>query len=326
MSKYPYIIILSVVCIIVLCSCQDKEIKRYKPEITSKWWTIAENPDLGEYTSPRQQPVDFGIWQARDGTWQLWSCIRHTNCGGNTRLFYGWEAKNLTDSLWTPKGIMMEADTSVGEHLGGLQAPHVIVKDDLYYMIYGGWDQLCLATSKDGKNFKRVINENGTTEIFTGPYDNSRDAMTIKIGDLYYCYYTGHIIGETTKKIKAAIFCRTSSDLYEWSEATMVSGGGSVADMDNWYGGDAECPHVVKHNNLFVLFRNIRYGENSLNVQYCSDNPLNFGIDTDSLMVNQLPVAAPEIITYNDAYYIASLKTTLDGIKLARLEFTAIDQ
>ncbi len=314
-----------VLCLLITVSCENKTFKQYKPQIISEWWTIAENPDLGEYTSPRQQPVDFGIWQAKDGTWQLWSCIRHTNCGGNTRLLYGWESKNLTDSLWTPKGIMMEADTSVGERLGGLQAPHVIVKNNLYYMIYGGWDQLCLATSEDGKNFTRVINENGTTEIFTGPYDNSRDAMTIKIGELYYCYYTGHLIGETTEKIKAAIFCRTSSDLLNWSDATMVSGGGSVADWDNWYGGDAECPHVVKYNNTFILFRNIRYGENNLNVQYCSGNPLNFGVDTDSLMVNQLPVAAPEIIKFNDDYYIASLKSTLDGIKLARLEFTAID-
>ena len=105
----------------------------------------------------------------------------------------------------------------------------------------------------------------------------------------------------------------------------MVSGGGSVADWDNWYGGDAECPHVVKYDNTYVLFRNIRYGENNLNVQYCSRDPLNFGIDTDSLMVNQLPIAAPEIIEYNNGYYIASLKTTLDGIKMARLEFTAVE-
>jgi len=305
--------------------CSTKKDIHYKPQIAGAWWTIATNPDLGDYTSPRQQPVDFGIWQAKDGTWQLWSCIRHTNCGGNTRLFYGWEAQNLTDSLWTPKGIMMEADTLVGEHFGGLQAPHVIVKDGLFYMIYGGWDQLCLATSKDGKHFTRVINDQGTTAIFTGPFDNSRDAMTLMINGKYHCYYTGHIIGATTEKIKAAIFCRTSNDLMHWSEPVMVSGGGSVADLDSWGGGDAECPFVVNIGNKFILFRNVEYGMKNLNVQYCSSDPLNFGVDTDSLMVGRLKIAAPEVIQFEGQYYLASLKSTLDGIKLAKLEFAEAD-
>ena len=42
--------------------------------------------------------MDFAVWQAKDGTWQLWSCIRQTKCGGKTRLFYRWEGKALTDA------------------------------------------------------------------------------------------------------------------------------------------------------------------------------------------------------------------------------------
>ncbi|MCK5209427.1 MAG: hypothetical protein KAQ79_15440, partial [Cyclobacteriaceae bacterium] len=42
------------------------------PTIDGEWWQVAGDPDLGEYTSPKQQPVDFGVWQAADGTWQLW--------------------------------------------------------------------------------------------------------------------------------------------------------------------------------------------------------------------------------------------------------------
>lgn len=55
------------------------------PVIEGDFWQIAGNPDLGELTGEKQHPVDFGIWQARDCTWQLWSCIRGTKCGGNTR-------------------------------------------------------------------------------------------------------------------------------------------------------------------------------------------------------------------------------------------------
>ncbi len=88
------------------------------PQIDGEWWPVAGNPDLGELTGDKQQPVDFAIWQAAGGTWQIWSCIRHTRCGGHTRLFHRWESKQITDSHWQPKGIAMQADPTLGESLG----------------------------------------------------------------------------------------------------------------------------------------------------------------------------------------------------------------
>ena len=99
---------------IILTSCQEKS-QVLIPTIDGDWWQVAGDPDIGEYTSPKQQPVDFGVWQAADGTWQLWSCIRHTNCGGNTRLFFRWEGESLDYPDWKPMGIAMEADTALGE-------------------------------------------------------------------------------------------------------------------------------------------------------------------------------------------------------------------
>ncbi len=58
-----------------------------------------------------------------------------------------------------------------------------------------------------------------------------------------------------------------------------------------------------------------------MNTQYCSSDPLNFGINSDEFMVGQIPVAAPEIIKIKSQYYIVSLKPTLDGIKMAKLKF-----
>jgi len=322
MKSIRFIIIAFVLTdLAVSCTFKNEKDFKYKSVVVSDWWEIAGNPDLGEYTSSEQQPVDFGVWQAADGTWQLWSCIRKTNCGGNTRLFHGWEGQNLTDVNWKPLGIMMEADTTLGEVNGGLQAPFVIQKDGMYYMFYGGWAQICLAKSKDGKHFERIINAKGTTEIFSGPFYNTRDPMTIKVNKKYYCYYTGHLASDSDNEIKAAIFCRTSNDLFSWSEPTMVSAGGSIADMDNWYGGDVECPYVVPLDNKYILFRNVKYGANNLNFQYCSDDPLNFGVNSDSLMVGNLPVAAPEIVIYNGEYYIFALKETLDGIRAAKIKF-----
>lgn len=288
------------------------------PHIKGDWWQIAGNPDIGEYTSEKQQPVDFGIWQASDGTWQLWSCIRHTHCGGQTRLFYRWQSQSLTNCNWTPVGIAMEADTTIGETFGGLQAPFVLKDNDIFWMFYGDWGRICLAKSSDGKSFKRVLNKNKNPALFSGPYTNTRDPMVITIGELYYCYYMGH---NEEKKPHSAIFCRTSTDLFHWSEPVMVSAGGIAATKTDWYGGDAECPFVFFYDSLYYLFRNQRYGENNLNTQYCSPNPLDFGVNDDRYLISTLEVAAPEIILHDNQYYIAALLPSLKGIRLAKLEW-----
>jgi len=107
------------------------------PRIEGRWWRVAGNPMDHKYATGGQEPVDFAVWRAADGSWQLWSCIRNTTAGGKggkTRFFYRWEGKNLTDESWKPMGIAMEADASVGETPGGLQAPHVVKVGDTYHM------------------------------------------------------------------------------------------------------------------------------------------------------------------------------------------------
>ena len=95
--------------------------------ITSRWRNISSTPVLEPATlnRPGQQPVDFAVWQAADGTWQLLSCIRGTNVGGHTRLLYRWESADFfSDEEWQGMGVAMVAETRYGEELGGLQAPH----------------------------------------------------------------------------------------------------------------------------------------------------------------------------------------------------------
>jgi len=317
MKRHAWLaMVLSIALESCLACCAD-EVER--PVIDGPWWQVAGDPDLGDYTDAKQQPVDFGIWQAADGTWQIWSCIRHTRCGGHTRLFYRWEGKKLTDTDWQPMGIAMEADPLLGEQKGGLQAPHVFKEGDTYYMVYGDWERICLAKSKDGKTFQRVLNEKGQPDLFSGPYPQSRDAMMLKVGNLFHCYYMGH---EKGAKYESAIFCRTSPDLKYWSEAMMVSAGGIAVTQCNWYGGDAECPFVVHKDGLFYLFRNQLYGVPSLNTQYASPNPLNFGVGHDEFRIGTLPVAAPEIILHEGQYYIAALMPSLKGIQIAKLKWT----
>jgi len=297
-----------------------------RPEIDGNWWQVAGNPDLGKYTSAKQQPVDFAVWQAADGTWQLWSCIRNTRCGGHTRLFYRWEGKKLTDTNFQPMGIAMEADPNYGEQPGGLQAPYVIKVGNTYYMFYGDWQRICVAKSEDGKNFTRVLKEKGEPDLFEGPYNNTRDPMVLESNGLYYCYYTGHLSKDSEAKHKAAVFCRTSNDLRRWGEPVTVCAGGTPSTQTAWFGGDCECPFVVEIDGLYYLFRNQRYGRSNLNTQYCSENLLDFGIDDDSRIVGTLPVAAPEIIKCRGQYYIAALMPSLKGIRMARLKWVTAEK
>ncbi len=88
------------------------------PRIAGEWWTVAGDPNLGELTNPKQQVVDFGIWQAADGSWQIWSCIRGTKEPGKTRLFHRWEGAKLTDRDWKPMGIALQADPALGRNTG----------------------------------------------------------------------------------------------------------------------------------------------------------------------------------------------------------------
>jgi hypothetical protein len=283
------------------------------PEISGDWWTVAGDPDLGPLTSPRQQPVDFAIWQAADGTWQLWSCIRNTQAPGKTRLFHRWEGKSLTETNWTPMGIAMEADPGLGETEGGLQAPYVFKVGDTYQMVYGDWEHICLATSKDGKQFARQDVKGGRPALFTdGIGTNTRDPMAIQIGDRWHCYYTAY------PNRQGAVYCRTSSDLREWTEPTTVAFGGKAETGPS----SAECPFVVRYRDAYYLFRTQRYGKDAQSCVYRSTDPMNFGLNQDRrFLIGTLPVAAPEIVLHDGRYYVAALRPDLKGIQIAQLRW-----
>jgi len=280
------------------------------PQIVGDFWQVASSPDLGAYDNrPDQQVVDFAIWQAVDGSWQLWSCIRFTKVGGYTRLFYRWEGQNLTDSSWEPKGIAMMADPALGETPGGLQAPYVIRVGDTWHMFYGDWAHIGHAISTDGKAFTRVIQPDGKTGLFSeGP--NTRDPMMFVAPGQYRLYYT------TSAGVD---FVRTSTDLRAFGPSKIVARGGS-AGVDCC---SAECPFVAQPvaGGDYFLFRTQRYGADAQTSVYRSPDPFDFGIDDDSRLVGRLPIAAPELIQANGRWYLAALRGDLQGIQIARLEW-----
>ncbi len=294
------------------------------PRIEGDWWQVAGNPDLGPLTGPPasnpnhpQEPVDFAIWQAADDTWQIWSCIRNTACGGNTRLFHGWESDDLYAADWTPQGIKMQADLKYETRVGGLQAPHVVLIDDVYHMIYGDWDYMMIQRSDDGKRFERwLYDETGRPGMFTeGKDKNTRDPCLIRIGDSWHVYYTAY--PEVDGRKTGGVYCRTSKDLRQWSESTLVARGGLTGS--NPY--SSECPHVVKIGKYFYLFRTQRYAHPPVTSVFRSKDPMDFGVDEEAnaKFVRAMAVAAPELFQYDGRWFIAALATDVQGIRIARL-------
>ncbi|HVR21587.1 MAG TPA: hypothetical protein VMS65_17855, partial [Polyangiaceae bacterium] len=250
--------------------------------VVGKFWDIARNPNLGAYDNGMlQQPIAFGIWQAVDGTWQLWASIRNTTVGGSTRLFAKWEAQQIASANWMEGGVAMVADAAFGEVPGGLQAPHVTRLGDSWHMLYADLEEICHAVSPDGKNFQRVLQPTtGISAVFgEGPGMGTRDPMLFVAPNEYRVYYTA---GE------GADFVRTSPDLATWSPPAVVARGGSAGIAP----GAAESPFVIQpvEGGDFFLFRTQRYGVDAQTSVYRSPNPFDFGVDNDQYFIGTLPV------------------------------------
>ncbi|MBV8878762.1 MAG: family 43 glycosylhydrolase [Planctomycetaceae bacterium] len=289
------------ICVAGLVALPDDDLA---PRLDGDPWTIAGDPDLGPHTDPKQQPVDFGLWQAADGTWQLWSCIRGTKCGGKTRLFHRWEGRTLTAPDWEPQGIAMEADPALGETPGGLQAPYVVQVDGQYRMFYGDWERIRCATSRDGKTFTRA--EGAFAEA---PGANTRDPMLFNVDGTWHCLSTAHPGNQ------GAVYSRISRDLRTWTDPKIIAKGGAAGSGPY----SAECPFVVRRKGAYYLFRTQRYGKNAQTTVYRSRDPRDFGVDDDRCRVGTLEVAAPEIVQHDGQDYIAYLLPSLKGIQIQKL-------
>jgi hypothetical protein len=292
------------------------------PSIVGEWTQIATEPDLGKLGTPRQEVVDFAVWQALDGAWQAWSCIRNTAEPGATRLFYRWQGKSLTSGPWEPMGVAMHAEPAFGERQGSLQAPFVLRVDGAYHLYYTSGGRAFVMKSDDGKTFARAMTApgrfgvfdrfggDGETKVVGG---GGRDIMILRDGSRYIAYYTANPDG------LGKVYARVSTNLLDWSEPRVVAFGGEAGTGPY----TAECPWVYRMPDTrdYYLFRTQRYKGPPETRVYVSQDPLRFGIEDDSGLVARLPIAAPELVTSDGALYAAALAPDLKGLRVARIEF-----
>ncbi len=317
--------------------------KKLRPELSGAPWLIGPNPtDLGALQGKvgpgglykHQEPVDHHIWQDRNGTWRCWSCVRHTAVG---RVLYGWESASLEQAPWTPTGVMMRRDHGYGESLGDppdpnlprsewLQSPFVVQNEGRYWMFYGGGSHdplgrlllssICLAVSDDGVHFTRHVNAHGKSWVFLGPGE-ARDPCLINVEGVWICYYSGAETGEIAPN---KVYARVSRDLINWSASREVHWGGSAGTL----GYQCECPHVVFLQGYYYLFRTRHYSNGETFV-YRSEDPFDFGMDSDACLIGMIDVAAPELVCDGNQWYISSNKNLVAGVRLHRMRWVEDD-
>jgi hypothetical protein len=140
--------------------------------------------------------------------------------------------------------------------------------------------------------------------------------MVMAYRDLYYIYYTG------VPEEKGAIYCRTSADLFTWSDSGVVSSGGSGGDGP----ASAECAFVyyMPDDFAFYFFRAHPIkgrGEYETSI-YRSQDPMDFGVDSDKYRIGSLPYEVVRIIKDGRDFYITALNSNYDGIRMARMRWS----
>ena len=324
--------------------------RRLIPIIDGPWWDIGPKPDLGaslpainetygdEDPFKRNEPNDHHVFRAKDGTWQLWACVRRTPVG---RLLVNWEADELTQSPWRLTGRLIRADRAAGESRVDwcgqefLQSPFGVRHEGRWYLFYGGYatghdpdgrptddyslmeNQVSLMLSDDGKQWERYRGPGGLSRVFEGP-GAVRDQCIVRLGGTWYAYYAGH---HDRDRRQGAIYGRTSRDLIHWSDWTIVEF--NRADGETYL---AESPAVVERGGAYYLFRT--HGPRRGTYVFRSDDPLDFGRGVTSEesphFVCRLDVIAPEIVADGaSSEYITRIDHERDGygIRMARLRW-----
>jgi hypothetical protein len=309
MQRISTAIFIFLICLNAIA--QNSTPQGHIPVIDSGWWRICTMPDLDSLNGPdpeRQHIVDHGFLQRPDGSWLLWACMRGTAPG---RILYGWEGTSLTEGPWQSIGVVARAQQEWGEKTNPetIQAPYFLKADSGYYCFYNS-NGIRLMFSPDGKDFRRVEFREKDNLLYS---EGGRDVMVMKEDDTYYAFSTvSTVAGDGWKR--GFVILRTSQNLKNWSDYTIVSEGGIAGNGVV----SAESPFVIKIGEYYYLFRasSITYKT----YVYRSLTPYNFGVNDDSKLIATLPVKAPEIIHDGDDYFISDL-ADFQGIKLARLKW-----
>ena len=136
-----------------LDNTSSSDAKAVTPRLSGPWIKLVGRPQLEKWASDKAEPVDFTVFRADNGRWQLISCIRHTKHPGGTRLLYRWSSSELTREGWRPEGIFLSSNPDWDHSEGRLQAPFHVRDAGQHFLFYNSRGAH-LMTSRDGIRFQ----------------------------------------------------------------------------------------------------------------------------------------------------------------------------
>ena len=264
------------------------------PRLDGPWIKLVGRPPLEKWASDRAEPVDFTLFQADNGRWQLIACVRHTSHPGGTRLLYRWSSPDLVAENWRADGIFLSSDPDWDHAEGTLQAPfHVFDagRHHLFYNSRGGH----LMTSTDGIDFQPV----GTEAIFP----MGRDVCILddrERSGKWIAYYTSPEKGINPATRDHTIRARTAENLEgPWSESA-VEIPPITPPAKGYTFVYAESPLVVRRGGDYYRFEQLEV--------FRSDDPLKWEGPPIARLAPRDPLKrlAPEIVTHEGRDYLVA--------------------
>lgn len=280
------------------------------PHLDGPWIELVGRPPLEKWATDRAEPVDFTLFQANDGRWQLISCIRHTAHPGGTRLLYRWSNSELKSEGWRPDGIFLSSNPELDHAEGTIQAPFHVRDAGRHYLFYnsrGGH----LMVSDDGIDFQPV----GKKAIFP----MGRDVCILddrEHSGRWIAYYTSPEPGINPATRDHTIRARTAQNLEgPWSESA-IEIPPITPPAPGYTFVYAESPLVVRRGNYYYRFEQLEV--------FRSDDPLKWQGPAVARLAPRDPLKrlAPEIVTDNGRDYLVAYQwrgRDPRGIYLARL-------
>ena len=311
---------------IAMASCSQaekntakKEVVIEKPVIAGEWNHIFNPNDTRSEIDTTWYTNDHCFSKGPDGKWHAYGIIGHAPINpwtGETRLFHISASK--FDGKWEDHDYALVAEKGKERVLW---APHVFHEEGsdewhMFYNIgnmqqnapnYASWGGLCRADSKDMSAWER----HPYNPMFSDA-GHARDSYVMKVGDLYYYYYTRTV---SEVDLRSCVAMRTSPDLKHWSGARVVH----IQPLECDWGGDAESPFIVKRGDVYYLFICRAMTDYMQTHVYWSTDPTNFPIEN---FVCELPSHAAEVIQVSDdEWYISKTGWAKKGLYIAPLKW-----
>ncbi len=285
-------------------------IRAYIPKADNYFGIKTERFEFGQYHEV-WQPNDHIIIKGDDGKWHGFGIthpvtsdmpeeshegeLQSFHCATKAGLFSDVLCEDCFEDM--PKVLYPQTrpDENPNQH-----SPAILKKDGIWYMFYGP-REIRYAVSEDLYNWtpKGAVFEDHPT---------SRDPHIMLDNGVYYMTYC----------IKDSVATRTSTDLINWSDKTII--------FNMLRPGAPESPVLLKYEDMYYLiwciWESTIEGADPYDAHsyvMVSKNPLDF---TNSEPVAELYGHCPEIlIDEKGEYYISSAQKPYRGVNIAKIEW-----